>query len=156
LRGVVFDIFGASRGGPARRPRPEGGVNFFSLLLKSWVLVWEDRKFLIFQRGLTDTLSASMPEAACSPGELARNERRSVPQTGRDLHCVVWHALNIFKKTCAAIPDRKRCGGSVELRLLVCRCASYETGMQMDIDTFTLLSLRSTLKTALAVGTTRS
>src|SRR5882724_12329030 len=47
LHGVVFDIFSASRGGPARRHRPEGGVGLFRLLLKSWVLVWEDRKLLI-------------------------------------------------------------------------------------------------------------
>jgi hypothetical protein len=31
-----------------------------------------------------------------------------------------------------------------------------EIGMQMNIDTFTPLSLRLTLKTALVIGTTRS
>jgi hypothetical protein len=35
------------------------GRRFFRLLPKSWVLVWKGRKFLIFQGGLTDTLSAS-------------------------------------------------------------------------------------------------
>ena len=58
LHGVVFDIFGGSRGDPARRHRSGRRVGFFRLLLKSWVLVCKDRKYLIFQSGLTDTLSA--------------------------------------------------------------------------------------------------
>jgi hypothetical protein len=35
------------------------GRRLFKLLLKSWVLVWKRRKFLIFQGELTDTLSAT-------------------------------------------------------------------------------------------------
>jgi hypothetical protein len=34
------------------------GRRLFKQLLKSWVLVWKGRKFLIFQGELTDTLSA--------------------------------------------------------------------------------------------------
>jgi hypothetical protein len=35
LHGVVFDIFGESRGDPARRHLPEGGVGFFRPLLEA-------------------------------------------------------------------------------------------------------------------------
>jgi len=58
LHGVVFDIFGREPRRPGATAPSGRGRRLFRPLLKSWVLVWKDRKFLISQCGLTDTLSA--------------------------------------------------------------------------------------------------
>jgi hypothetical protein len=58
LHGVVFDIFGGSQGEPARRHRPEG-AQALQAVAQIVGFFWKGRKFLIFQWGLTDTLSAS-------------------------------------------------------------------------------------------------
>jgi hypothetical protein len=57
----LFSIFLVGAAAPRRDGTIRKGRRFFRLLPKSWVLVWKGRKCFIFQRGLTDTLSARLP-----------------------------------------------------------------------------------------------
>jgi hypothetical protein len=69
---------------------------------------------------------------------------------------VMVSSARAYPKTYAAIPKPEaslQFGGTL---IAFLRALFDEIGMQMNIDTFTPLSLRLTLKTASVVGTTRS